>query len=311
MKMNKLLLILAIVLIWSCSKKAEEKIAEGEAKEITIGTFNIEWLGDGINDRIDRTEQDYRNIAELIKQSGVDLLGVEEIENINAMSRVIKYLPNYSFYLSRDDAPQKVGILFKKNIFVRYLYDYSALEVEWRRTRPGFVAAVQKGNLDFLVMVVHFKATSRFDEAPEKLEESRTLRMRQAEVSVNWIDSILKAKNEQDVVVLGDFNDSPLRKKYNTMGPFLVYPEIVFLTESLRSCKYHNAYGIDHIVVTRSFLNRYLENSVKVFDTFSMFRKEDAEKISDHCLVLARFDVTKSDNDPSKYFTNLKQVAKK
>ncbi len=160
-------------------------------------------------------------------------------------------------------------------------------------------------------MVVHFKATSRFDETPEKLEQSRTLRARQGEIAVAWVDSILKAKNEQDVVVLGDFNDSPLRKKYNTMTAFLSYPDVLFLTENLKSCKYQNAYGIDHIVVTRSLFNRYVQNSTKFFDTFSMFKKEDAERISDHCLILARFDITTPDNDPSKYFTNSKQIAKK
>lgn len=309
--MNKLFVVFAIVLLWGCGKKVEQRIAEEEVKEITIGTFNIEWLGDGINDRIDRSEQDYKNIAEVIKQSGVDLLGVEEVENINAMARVTKYLPDYSFFLSHDNAPQKVGILFKKNIQVRYLYDYSPLEVKQHRTRPGFVAVVQKGNLDFIVMVVHFKATSRFDETPEKLEQSRALRMRQAEVAVGWIDSILKAKNEQDIVVLGDFNDSPLRKKYNTMIAFLSYPDVLFLTENLKSCKYPNAYGIDHIVVTRSLFNRYVQNTAKVFDTFSMFKSEDAERISDHCLVLVRFDITQPDNDPSKYFIGSKQIAKK
>lgn len=308
--MNRLFVVLVIALLWGCGKKTEERLSEEQAKEITVGTFNIEWLGDGINDRIDRSEQDYKNIAEVIKQSGVDLIGVEEVENISAMTRVIKYLPDYSFFLSRDDAPQKVGILFKKNIQVRYLYDYSPLEVEQRRTRPGLVAVVQKGNLDFIIMVVHFKATSRFDEAPEKLEQSRALRTRQGEITVGWIDSILVAKNEQDIVVLGDFNDSPLRKKYNTMIAFLSYPDVLFLTDNLKSCKYPNAYGIDHIVVTRSLFNRYVQNSTKVFDTFSMFKREDAERISDHCLVLARFDITKPDNDPSKYFTNLRQIAK-
>jgi endonuclease/exonuclease/phosphatase family metal-dependent hydrolase len=309
--MNRLFVVLAIFILWGCGKKAEEKISEEQSQEITVGTFNIEWLGDGINDRIDRSEQDYKNIAEVIKQSGVDLLGVEEVENMNAMAKVIRYLPDYSFFLSRDDAPQKVGILFKKNIQIRYLYDYSPLEVEQRRTRPGFVAVAQKGNLDFIVMVVHFKATSRFDETPEKLEQSRILRSRQSEITVAWIDSILKAKNEQDVVVLGDFNDSPLRKKYNTMGAFLSYPDVLFLTDNLKSCKYPKAYGIDHIVVTRSLLNRYVQNSTKVFDTFSMFKREDAERISDHCLVFVRFDITKPDNDPSKYFGNSKQIAEK
>jgi len=305
MRLEKIILFAFLIVIIGCSRCSEDKTTPEKNvndKEIVVGTFNIEWLGDGINDRIDRTEQDYKNIAKIIEESGCDIVGVQEIENFNALSKLIKYLPDYSFYLSRDDSPQKVGILFRKNVKVKYICDYSPLEVEERRTRPGLEVAVQKGNFDFIALVVHFKSTSRFDDTKEKLEESRELRFKQAEVVSKWIDSILANKDESDLFVIGDFNDTPMRKKYNTLVPLLSNANVVFLTEQLKSCKFQNAYGIDHILVSKSALSRYIQNSLNLYNTFEIFPKEAAERISDHCLVYARFDVTKPDNDPSKYF---------
>lgn len=309
--MRKILFIFLLLSIgfFSCNRCSEQKIEDPNPYEIVIGTFNIEWLGDGINDRLDRSEEDYKNIAKLIQQSKVELLGVQEVENISAISRVVKYLPDYSFYVCRDDAPQKVGILFRKNISVKYLYDYSPLEVVYRKTRPGMVVSVQKGNLDFLVLVVHFKATSRYDDTPEKVQESYELRSQQSEKAAFWVDSVLSSGIEQDVLVIGDFNDSPKRVKNNTLRAFLLDSNLVFLTFDLKSCKNQNAYGIDHILASKSISKRLISNSVRVFDSYAMFSKEQVERISDHCIVLARFEVKSPDNDPSKYFETSKQVA--
>lgn len=302
---NSIFLLLLIALI-SCSRCSDEsqkaKRKPINPNEIIVGTFNIEWLGDGFNDRIERDEQDYKNIARIIEDSQCDIVGVQEIENFNALAKLIKYLPEYSFYISRDDAPQKVGIIFRKDVKVRYICDYSPLEVEEKRTRPGLVVAVQKGNFDFLALVVHFKATSRFDDTPEKVEQSRILRTKQSEVVSRWVDSTLSHQEEEDLFVIGDFNETPKRKQYNTLIPLLENSNVIFLTEALKSCKLPNAYVIDHILVTKAVLNRFIQNSLTLYNTYELFPKEQAEKISDHCLIYARFDVTKPDNDPSNYF---------
>lgn len=309
--MKKILFFLVLLSLpyFGCNRCADKKIEEIHQNEIVVGTFNIEWLGDGINDRLDRNEEDYKNIAELIQESQVELLGVQEVENINALSRVIKYLPEYSFYLVRDDAPQKVGIIFRKNLKVRYLYDYSPIEVVDRKTRPGLAAVVQKGNLDFLFLVVHFKATSRYDDTPEKVKESYELRSLQAEKAVFWVDSVLNAGEEQDVLVIGDFNDSPKRVKNNTLTAFLSDTNLIFFTYDLKSCKYRNSYGIDHISGSKFIATRLVPNSVRLVDSYSMFTKEQVERISDHCIVLARFEVLGEDNDPSKYFDENNKIS--
>ncbi len=306
MKTKIIILVFLSLFLTSCDKCStdhKQKTTSATSKtEIIIGTFNIEWLGDGINDRIERTESDYKNIAKIIEESQCDIVGVQEIENFNAMSKLINHLPGFSFYLSRDDAPQKVGLLFRKDLKVKYLGDYSPLEVEENRTRPGIFLAVQKGNFDFIVLVVHFKATSHFDNTKEKIEKSRVLRTFQTEVVSKFADSIISRKQEQDVFLIGDFNDTPKRTKFNTLIPILSNSNLSFLTTELKSCKFQNAYTIDHIVVSKSAKNRYIENSVSAYNFYEIFPKDIAEKISDHCLVFARFEVTKPDNDPSKYF---------
>ncbi len=286
-----------------CSKQQEAKpLKQLNPNEIIVGTFNIEWLGDGYNDRIERNEKDYQNIARIIEESQCDIVGVQEIENFNALAKLIRYLPEYSFYITKDDAPQKVGLIFHKSLKVKYISDYLPLEVEERKTRPGLIAAIEKGNFDFLTLVVHFKATSRFDDTKEKVEQSRILRMKQAQVVSDWVDSILSQKDEEDLFIIGDFNDSPIRKQFNTLIPLLSNNNLIFLTEQLKSCKFPNAYVIDHILITKQSLKRYINNSLSMYNTFRIYPQELAQKISDHCLVYARFDVTQPDNDPSDYF---------
>ncbi|MFN3306991.1 MAG: endonuclease/exonuclease/phosphatase family protein, partial [Candidatus Kapaibacteriota bacterium] len=213
-KIIKLTGFLTLIFLFGCarcSKEQQEKpLKTLNPNEIIVGTFNIEWLGDGYDDRIERSENDYRNIARIIEESQCDIVGVQEVENFNALAKLIKYLPEYSFYITKDDAPQKVGLIFHKSLKVKYIADYSPLEVEERKTRPGLIAAVEKGNFDFLALVVHFKATSRFDDTKEKVEQSRILRTKQAQVVSNWVDSILGQKDEEDLLIIGDFNDTPL-----------------------------------------------------------------------------------------------------
>lgn len=308
MKLKGIMLVCLMVLIFingcsRCTEELKEKpLKQLNPSEIIIGTFNIEWLGDGFNDRIERTDKDYQNIARIIKESQCDIVGVQEIENFNALAKLVQYLPEYSFFITKDDAPQKVGIIFHKSIKVKYIADYSPLEVEERRTRPGLVAAVEKGNFDFLTLVVHFKATSRFDDTKEKIEQSRMLRTNQAQVVCNWVDSILSRGEEEDLFVIGDFNDTPLRKQFNTLLPLLSNPNLIFLTAQLKSCKFPTAYVIDHILITKRSLKRYVDNSLSIYNTFQIYPQESAEKISDHCLVYVRFDVTQPDNDKSDYF---------
>lgn len=294
--MKRLLLLftsISLLLFSACS----DKITINKDKTVIVGTFNLEWFGDGVNDRNPRTENDYKNIADIIKQTGIEVLGVEEVENGAALERLIKYLPDYSFYVGKEGRIQNVGVLFKKSVSVQYVGEYMPMAIERGRNRPGLVLNVKKGNFDWTMMVVHFKSTSRYDDTPEKKEESIQVRKLQADILKNWADSVVTYSKEKDIIIVGDFNDAPLRRKYESLDNLYADTNLKFLTDKMNSCKFKNSYTIDQIVVSKSALNRFVPNSESMFDFNSTLKPEDAKKISDHCPVFSVFNIETPDND--------------
>lgn len=264
---------------------------------LTIGTFNIEWLGDGQNDRNPRTEEELQKLAAVIRESGADLLGVEEVENERALRRLLRYLPEFDGAVGSLGGQQNVGLIYRRDLQVQVLGEYTPLIVLPGRTRPGFLAYCRAGHADFFLMVVHLKSSSRYDSTEELQELARQLRLQQAQQLARWVDSLLAAGPEQDIVIVGDFNDTPRRRKYPTLTPLVEHPQLAFLTTDLRSCRYERAYTIDHIVVSRSFRARYKEGSAHVVNFYASYPFPEAERLSDHCPVVAQFDVAAPDND--------------
>ncbi len=267
------------------------------SNRLTVGTFNIEWLGDGNNDKKDRSEEDYKAVADVIREMEADIIGVEEVENIEAINRVLKYLPGYSAYIDTHGRAQNVGLIYSSAVNVKVEGEYSPVAIVSGRNRPGLVAHCRKGNFDWIMMVVHLKSTSRYDSTEKLREESYAIRSQQAERIVHWADSIRKNSKEQDIIVVGDFNDFPLRKKNPTLLPMLVDSSMTFLTLNMNSCKYENMKSIDQIFVSNSAKKRFFTGSERMVNFHSALPKKQAENISDHCPVTVQFDVVLPDND--------------
>jgi endonuclease/exonuclease/phosphatase family metal-dependent hydrolase len=299
--MRRICIVWLLLSLTACQPVRQEPARQnGEAltrQVLTLGTFNIEWLGDGVNDRNPRTDSELQRIAELIRQAGVDILGVQEVENERALQRLLRYLPEFQGAVGSLGGQQNVGILYRRGLEVRILGEYTPLIVQPGRTRPGFVVYCRVGNADFYLMVVHLKSTSRYDSTDELRQLSRQLRLQQAQRLARWVDSLIAAGPEQDVVILGDFNDTPRRRREPTLTPLVDHPALLFLTADLRSCRYERAYTIDHIVVSRSFARRYRTGSAHVVNFYAQYPFPEAERLSDHCPVVAQFDVAAPDND--------------
>ncbi len=264
---------------------------------LTIGTFNIAWLGDGENDMIKRTEGDYQRLAEVIISTKADILALQEIENEDAMRKLTNYLPGYEFVIDDSGGNQNLAFLYKTDIEIISSRIYRPIAVINNRTRPGFIIEARKDKFDFIAMTVHFKSTSRYDDTNEKRAESRQIRKQQAEIASRWVDSVLAGGAEKDLILLGDMNDYPMRKNNNTLDVLAADSNITFLTSSLKSCKFVILPGIDHIIVTNSAAERYQQNSLRLYDLYSAYNSGEVKKLSDHCPVLVMFDATSKDND--------------
>ncbi len=266
-------MLLFVLLITSCN----------EQEEVIIGTFNIAWLGDDIDDKIDRDESDYRAIASVIKSSGADIMSVQEIENDAAILKLMKYLPEYDFKLGESGYIQNVGFIFKSDIECREIGNYEPLAVIKNKTRPGFVCEFEKDGLDLLIMSVHFKSTSRYDSTLEMKKRSWEIRDMQSKSLIKWADSV--DNYNDNVIIAGDFNDNPTKKKHN-LHVISEFEDFEFLTENLRSCKYPQWTTIDHIIVSDDLLSYIDTNTVHSYNIFKAFSQQEIKMISDHCPVL-------------------------
>lgn len=288
--------ILLIILLFQFSCNFSGKPIDPDPEFVHIGTFNIAWLGDGVKDRVRRRVEDYARIAELIRDSDAEILALQEIENEGALNGLKRYLPGWNFAIADTDGPQNLAFLYKDYIELDTVFTYQAVKVN-KRTRPALIAKAKMGNFDFYLMNVHFKSTSRYDDTEEKRQASFKMRRFQSKAVVNWIDSILSNDIEKDLIILGDFNDNPDRGEKSNISLIVDNNEMNFLTRGLRSCKNPNWDMIDHIIVTNSSYDRYFRNSRRVVSQYSMFNDDEAKRISDHCPVIATFDVRPEDND--------------
>ncbi len=289
---NYVLIIIVSLWISSCNNYK----VEYDENAITVASFNLEWFGDGIKDRNERSDYDCRRIAELIVDTGADIIGLQEIENKQAMERLMKFLPGYKYMLGETGYIQNPAILYRDTVKVEFVENYQPMVVKKDRTRAGLVVKAKKGNFDFLIMVVHFKSTSRYDSTEQMKIESYELRKLQAKVIRNWADSVYSNTNEKDIIIVGDFNDNPKRES-KVLSPITFGGEYLFLTDNLGSCKNPNWDNIDHIVINRSTFKRFVQGSVMMYNSHAKYEDYEVEKISDHCPVLSKFNIILPDND--------------
>jgi endonuclease/exonuclease/phosphatase family metal-dependent hydrolase len=281
--MKKLLLLL-ILAVASCTTPQHSPDTT-----VTIGTFNIEWLGDGEDDRRPRTDQDYLRIADIILKSKADVMAVQEIENLRALQLILRYLPDHNGFIADEAGPQNVGVIYHKSVQVSRIDTYRPLQLDAASDlRPGLVIRCVKGAFTWAQMIVHLKSTSRYDSTAALLDQSREWRSRQAAVLRSWIDSVSASPNP-NALITGDLNDYPQRSRNATLTALTNDGGPTFVTKSLMSCKDAKWHCIDHVVASSTAMRRYIDGTARTENLYDFLTKEEVERISDHCPVVARF----------------------
>lgn len=176
--------------------------AEGEYR---IATYNLGWLLD------ETSEERYRNIVRVIESLQPHVLAVQEVESKEALLRVLP--SGYKVAIADDPMEdQELGLAVREPfkvigkhtiLFAHRRFDHAfpgrrnALEVE--------IEAPDGRRL--FVYVVHYKSRSggRTESDSARIESSRLL-----------LDHF-EEKNRTDVIVLGDFNDTPNDESVNIL----------------------------------------------------------------------------------------------
>lgn len=276
-----LLFGLLSVVLSACTTAAKQVPAR-----ITLGTFNMEWFGDNSpDDRKPRTGTDDALLARLIRDMDADVLALQEIENAEALKRLLRLLPEYRFILGSTGGKQHVGFLYRLPVEIDNVQELAAIAVEEGRTRAGLLVRCGIGQTHWLMLVVHLKATSRADSTPALESRSRELRRLQATQIRVWADSVLEKTKEQNIIILGDWNDSP-RKKQSALDTLKSALRLTFLTSDCMSCIYSGLPTIDHIVMSDSALRYVLHGTLRTVNFRAMLPDKEAQRVSDHCPVV-------------------------
>jgi len=240
-------------------------------------------------------------VSETVTELNADLVAVQEISDPAAFVAMAAALPAYDAVLNDDpDGFQRVGLLYNSERVsltdVETLFDgyddlCGAAGCWYPFPRPPLKAQVTAttatgATFDFIVVVVHLKA---YLDA-----ESEDRRRAACEALDGWIRDQLAGGAEQDVVVLGDFNDSLTDPPQNNVfQPFLQAPELyTFLTLPLEEAGQHTYISydsfIDHVLITTDALAEYGDGVTTVLPLEAAYSGYQST-VSDHRPVLSLF----------------------
>ncbi len=250
---------------------------------IKIGSFNIKFLGDGVDDTYNpRTSQDYQNIATVISSNGFDLLGLQEIENAAAVDLVVQHLPEtYQYVFQNSGWIQNLVLLYNASkVNVLSSRQLSELKTGNLFLRIPLFAELQSGSYTFSTIVVHLKAGSDTD--------SQNRRTQEAEALNTWINDYLDdSANDPDILLLGDLNS---QLNYSEIDSLRSNSRLRFISSELSGEGTYISWNslIDHIVVSQDSEDEYVDNSIDVYYFDNVF-PSSYDGISDHRPIFGSF----------------------
>jgi endonuclease/exonuclease/phosphatase family metal-dependent hydrolase len=286
------------------------------AATLRLGTWNLEFLGAEGDFRSKlplRDDADYRALGAKVKDLGVHVLAVQEINDEASLQRVAAAAgPSWRVLLgtsgSWDDGKtaQRVG----------FVWDGTALELlaaEELLELPREVDGVpifhrvpvvacfrhKATGFDFRAVTVHLKAGQKpADEQKRKLE---------AKALHQWFAALaVRPREDQDVVLLGDFNST------YTAEPELILEQggvLRYLDQTTPSPTIqHFAEPIDQIVVGRGFDEVQAATFRAHTDHGGMAKEAWRKTYSDHYPVTVDVLAT-ADADPDAHFTTTAEHA--
>jgi endonuclease/exonuclease/phosphatase family metal-dependent hydrolase len=300
--------------------------AQTPAATLRLGSWNLEHFGardkyrDRDNDLPNRTDAEVEALARFIIELGVDVLALQEVDGAAAMTRLLDLLgADYAFTLGTTGGFKgtfiRVGFLWNRRkvtlLQCEEMTDFPSREgglaVFHRKPVNAVFRVVYEGaglgaGLDFRAITVHLMASRGRQNEAKRTTEVTILR--------RYIERLrADAQEDQDIVVLGDFNHSygaPAHRAF-TEGDTVQYavgpptPTIIWFAEP-----------IDHIALTPGIRDEVVAGSFRVHNQRVDFTSGDRagleaarqawrQTYSDHFPVTIDLRAT-PDNDPVATF---------
>lgn len=238
--MKKLQIILAIYLLFFCFPSFVHSQLNGTRDTIYVANWNVENLFDTIDDP-DKNDADFlptsernwdetrfdskiKNLTRVINYMnsgcGPDILGLQEVENINVVKMLVYQLRDRDYVIAHRDSPDERGIdaamIYDRKIFD--IIDLNAIHVTIPSGYPTrdiihgvFLHKVSNSRLH--VFVNHWPSR----RGGEKKSEINRIAV--AKLLRSKVDSLAKDNSDNQIIIMGDFNDEPTNESIeNDLG---------------------------------------------------------------------------------------------
>ncbi|MFN4149384.1 MAG: endonuclease/exonuclease/phosphatase family protein [Candidatus Sericytochromatia bacterium] len=297
--------------------------SKNDSETITVATYNIRNLFDGIKNEVNgvkqsvadapeaseqaKPEKELKALADSLREINPDVIAMQEVESKSTLSGFLnKYVPELGYKVvlieGNDERGIDVALITKLDIVEIKSHKDEKFPVI---NQPGKTQVFQRdllqvslktsNNYNFTAFVGHLK--SKHGGAASDL-------IRQAEATkINEIVTAFKNENPNaNFVLMGDFNDTvnsnPLKPILNSN---LSLSDII--KEDLGTGKDVYTYHpikfrerIDYMLVSPSMKNEYIKGSVKISKFPQDMSNEDKKwmfyQASDHLPVTAKFSTS-------------------
>jgi endonuclease/exonuclease/phosphatase family metal-dependent hydrolase len=234
-------------------------------------------------------------LTSLVPQIEADVVGIEEIKDVEAFVQLIQSMPGYDgTYANEPGQDTTVGIIVRtarvrmvdeEVLFATNSYVFPRPPLVVRAEALGEDGRV---DFDFLIVVVHLKAQLDAESEERRREACGLLDA--------WVSERLAADGEHDIVLVGDWNDEITDGTANNVFQvFLDKPEqYTVLTlpaaEAGQFTYIPFQSFIDHVIVTADALDDYGQGTTEVLE-LERTVPNYAATVSDHRPVRVTFDL--------------------
>ena len=282
--MRQIIYIIILLLLGCSEQNTEDWIAPsifGSLATLDIITWNVE--------NFPKSNRTVDYMYDIISDINVDVIALQEIENQQSFDVLSSLLDSgwYGYRAENTDWGELSYLINTNNVTITH-FPYTILDTydHWFAYRPPYVVKISYNNEEFILINVHYKCcgdgildNNYWDEEYRRLQASYYLK--------DYIDNNFSNEN---VIVLGDFNDDIAENTNNVFVDFIADYENYFFADM------HIAEGpssdwsfpgwpshLDHILISDELvLDSFVTQTIKLDDYLLGGWGKYEQHISDH-----------------------------
>jgi hypothetical protein len=305
-KLQGYVVLFALISGITVHASAQSILLKGSEETLDVGTWNIEWFGHSDNGP-QNLELQFNNVVRIVRESGIDLWGVQEIADLAQWQRLLDELGDEwdgAVAENAHSASQRIGFLYRTSVIrpteinhiltdQLFRFDFASrppLEMRANVTLPDTSFAA-------IFIVLHMKCCNDIVNGKPAWERRRD--------AGGWLKNRIDFTGfyRDPVIILGDYNDlvwSSTRAGFGS--PFQIFREdnqrYWFVTEDAElrgefsycatsTCSRGSM--IDHIMVTNELFEPFVTGSARPFTEVVSAISSYRTTTSDHMPVIAQF----------------------